>query len=239
MEKINLLEFKIKDNLFGIRTDYIKTIFDIEKVKPVLLMPDYVVGITSVGKNAYLLICIEHLLGISKESCKNVIGKTAIVVNVYGKLYAFIVDEILKIQEIEKNDSDDIVNFYNDQGKVLEEITPDFLNLQIKVPSLRYEKEKDEQNKENSIKNLSYKTFLIFELDGYYFALNTDYVKKVEYLDNLKKSITAEDTLVEGVFLVKKYPVKALNFKTLFKLETDHNEESLIILEKEKKGFGN
>jgi len=238
MEKINLLEFKIKDNLFGIRTEYIKTIFDIEKVKPVLLMPDYVVGITSVGKNAYLLICIEHLLGLSKESCKNVIGKTAIVVNVYGKLYAFIVDEILKIQEIEKNGSEDIVNFYNDQGKVLEEITPDFLNLQIKVPSLRYEKEKYELNKENSIKNVSYRTFLIFELNGHYFALNTDYVRKVEYLDNLEKSITAEDTLVEGVFLVKNYPVKALNFKTLFNLETDHKEESLIILEKEKMDFG-
>ncbi len=237
MPKINLLEFKIKDNLFGIRTEYIKTIFDIEKIKPLVLMPDYVAGITSVGKQAYLLICLENLLGLSEGKCEDPVGKTAIVVNVYGKLYALIVDEILKIEEIEKKGADDIVNFYNKQGVVLEEITPEFLKLKIKVPALKYEKIKTEEKTKTS-KDTSYKTFLIFELDDNYFALNTDYIRKVEYLENLKKSITAEDELVEGVFLVKNSPVKALNFKKLFKLDTDEKEESLIILEKDKKDFG-
>jgi len=109
MDKINLLEFKINDNLFGIRTNHIKNIFDIENVKESPLMPDYVVGVTIHGKKAYLLICLENA-----------------------------VDEILRIQEIEDTgNANDIINFYKVKDMVLEEITPEFLKRKIKIPSFK------------------------------------------------------------------------------------------------------
>lgn len=235
MDKINLLEFKINDNLFGIRTNHIKNIFDIENVKESPLMPDYVVGVTIHGKKAYLLICLEKLLGLSKEKCKDPIGKTAITVLVGDNLYSFAVDEILRIQEIEDTgNANDIINFYKVKDMVLEEITPEFLKRKIKIPSFKQsstDQEKSEEKKDEEI------SFLIFTLGNKLFALNTDFLKKVEYIDNLEKSITIEDEWIEGVYLIKGHPVKTGNLKKIFKID-EGKEENLLILEKNNKSLG-
>ncbi|WP_457642692.1 chemotaxis protein CheW [Persephonella sp.] len=235
--KINILEFNVGELLFGLRTEYIKNIFDIENIKKAPLMPDYVAGITTHGKHIYPLICTEKLLELS-DSCEQLTGKTAIAVEIDGNTYALAVDEIRKIQEIEKTGSeDDVINFYNLKGEVLEEITPKFLKAKIKLPPFRQElltgliEEEKEKRKEDE------EGFLVFKLEDKLFALKTDFVKKVEYIENLKKTITADDSWIEGVFLVKNTPVKTGNLKRLFSLG-EETGEYLIILEKDGMLFG-
>ncbi len=235
--KINILEFSIDNNLFGIRTEYVKNIFDIENIKRVPLAPDYMAGVTTHGKHIYPLICIEKLLEIS-SNCNNPVGKTAITINIDGKHYSIIVDEIHKIQEIEKtNQEDDVINFYNLQGKVLEEITPQFLKRKIKVPPLNQNipntlfKDKNLEKKEDEI------NFLIFKIGSKYIGINAQFIKKVEYLEDLHKTPTERKDWIESVYLVKDTPVKSGNLKKLLKIE-EGQEEFLIILEKDKKLFG-
>ncbi|EDP73732.1 chemotaxis protein CheW, partial [Hydrogenivirga sp. 128-5-R1-1] len=185
-----------------------------------------------------LLICVENLFGLSKEKCKNIIGKTAITVSVYDNQYSLVVDEIIKIQEIENTgSSSDVVNFYKVQDKVLEEITPEFLKLKIKVPSFKQLSTAQKGRKIKEEKNDEEKTFIIFTLGNKPFAINTDYLKKVEYIDNLEGNIAFENEWIEGVYLVKGTPVKTGNLKKLFGIN-DGKEENLLILEKENKSLG-
>ncbi len=235
--KINLLEFKVKGHLFGIRTEFIKNIFDIENIKTLPLLHEHVVGFTFHNRHVYPLICLESLLQLSKE-CNKPIGKTVITIFSKEKYFSLIVDEILKIQEIEKTgEGDDIVNFYNLQGRILEEITPEFISKNVKLPPLKqknfvnllFMKQDKNQDKEES--------FLIFSLDNRYFAINTEFVKKVEYIESLEKTITKEDEWIEGAFLVKENVVKAGNLKKIFNLKTTKKEENLIIIENNGKIF--
>jgi purine-binding chemotaxis protein CheW len=234
---INILEFTVKDLLLGLRTEYIRYIFDIEQVEPAPLMPDYVAGFTVHGKYIYPLICMEKILELS-DNCDNPTGKTAIAVDIEGKVYSLVVDEILKIQEIEERSSEnDVVNFYNLQGRVLEEITPQFLKKKINIPPVRQKVEtvflgKESTHKEEEI------SYIIFGLKDRWFAVNTDFVRKVEDIETVKMTPVNEDNWIEGVFLVKGIPVKAGSMKKLLNIPDSSLGESLIILEKDKKYFG-
>ncbi len=234
--KINLLEFTVGDSLFGIRTEYVKYIFDIENIKPSPLMPEYVAGFTTQGKYVYPLICMDMLLGLSKD-CSNVIGKTAIVVDVYGKRFALVVDDIRKIQEIEETEEgNDIVNFYNLRGQIIEEITPVYLSRRIKLPPLK-QKVLLSNLENKSTEKEEERSFIIFKLSDKTFGIDTEFVKKAEYLENLKKFITRGDSWVEGVFLIKDTPVKAIDLKKVINLEGNLGE-NLLIVERENKNVG-
>ncbi|WP_457643721.1 chemotaxis protein CheW [Persephonella sp.] len=235
--KINILEFTVKDHLFGLRTEYIKNIFDIENVQPAPLMPDYVAGVTTHGRHVYPLICMERILELDGQ-CKNLTGKTAITVDVDGRNYALVVDEIHKIQEIEKTGKeDDVINFYNLKGEVLEEITPQFLKRKIRIPAFRQSETAFQEELSTIEKKEDEESFLIFKAGDRFFGVNTDFIKKVEYIENLSKTAVNEDSWIEGVYLLRKIPVKAGNIKKLFNIENGEGE-FLIILEKDRKLFG-
>ncbi|WP_457622057.1 chemotaxis protein CheW [Persephonella sp.] len=234
--KIHVLEFKVKDHLFGIRTEFIKNIFDIEFLKNAPLLPDYVYGVTVHGKLVLPLICTEKILEIADE-CSSPIGKTAITVDIKGKLFSLVVDDILKIQEIEKNNNDnEIINFYNLKGKVIEEITPEFLNMKIDIPSFRYRRELSEEKEADQKARKEEVNFLIFKLDDRLFAIKAESIKKVEYLSSLESIPDRSEQWLEGIFLLKDIPIFVGNLKKLLEIG-DELGEYLIILENGNKLF--
>ncbi|WP_457640707.1 chemotaxis protein CheW [Persephonella sp.] len=233
---ISLLEFKIKGNLFGIRTEIIKNIFDIETIKKAYFMPDYVVGVTHYNQYLFPVICTEKLLKLSDRSCEEPVGKTAVVVDLNGKYYALIVDEILKIQEIERTGpEDDIVNFYKTKNDLPEELTKTFLMTKIQVPSFLNKRYTEAEIKTGKPK--AENSYLIFYIGEKIFALNTEIIRKVEYLESMKKSVTVENNWIEGVFLIKDFIVKVGSLKKLLNLE-DSPAENLVIIEKHNRYFG-
>ena len=238
---IQLLEFKVKDNLFSIKTEYVKQIFEIEKVKPVSYLENYVCGFTVYSEKSYLLIDFASIAGLGNSCKENLIGKTAVVVDVFGKTYALIVDEIVKIREIEKKSYEgDIISFYKDKDIVIEEITPEFLSLRIKVPPLKQllTKKGEESLAEKKKVEKKEQNFLIFALENLYYGINTQFVKKVEYLDYLNETPVDEDGWIEGVLLIKDTPVKVGNLKKILKLNEKRKRESLILIEDQRKKFG-
>ncbi|WP_457623899.1 chemotaxis protein CheW [Persephonella sp.] len=234
--KINLLEFKVDGQLFGIRTEYIKNIFEVESIKQAPLFPEYVCGLTVHGKYIFPLISLRKILELSHKS-ENPLGKTAVTVNVSGKYFSLLVDEILKIQEIEKKDKDsDIINFYNLKGEVLEEITPEFLSLKVKIPPLKQTVNTDTLKKLNNKKE-DEENFLVFNLNEKLFGINTDCIKKVEFVESLVETVAKEDEWIEGIFLLRDIPIKTGNLKKLLNLD-GKSGDYLIIIEKDKNLFG-
>lgn len=237
--KINILEFKVKDHLFGIRTEFIRSIFEIESFRKSALLPENVIGFTSHNKHIYPLICMEKLLNLS-EDCEDPYGKTAIVTVAGDKYFALVVDEIQKIQEIEKNqEGNEIINFYNLQGKLLEEITPEFLSLNIKLPPLNQTfltHSFSIQEKENKYNE---KSFLIFTLGHQKCGLDTDFIKKVEYADKeINNKVKDKSSWIDGVFLLRNNVIKVGNLRKLLGLEEiEPIEKNLVIVEENNKIF--
>jgi purine-binding chemotaxis protein CheW len=236
MKKINILEFSIGNNLFGLKTEHIKTIFEIENVKDLPLAPDYIYGVTNHNKQIYPLVCFEKLLEL-EDNCKDVIGRTAIVVNIDNKHYALVVDEIHKIQEIEKTEnSDDVINFYNLQGTVLEEITPSFLKRRINMPPLKQDIS-HESFENTTARKEDESSILIFRIGEKILGIPTDVVKKVEHTEDLEKTHIKEKSWINGIYLIRDIPVKAGNIAKLLDIK-QQKIEYLIILEEEGKYFG-
>ncbi len=237
--KINILEFKVKDHLFGIRTEFVKSIFEIESFRKSPLLPKNVIGFTSYNKHIYPLICMEKLLSLSEE-CTDPHGKTAIVINAGEKYFALVVDEILKIQEIEKNqEGNEVINFYNLQGKLLEEITPEFISLNVKIPHLNQKISSQSFSFEEKDKNFSERSFLIFTLGNQKCGLDTDFIRKVEYAEGEINKITKDqNSWIDGVFLLKNNVIKVGNLKKLLGLKDNQtNEKNLVIIEDNNKIF--
>ena len=231
--KVSVLEFSIGDALFGIQADYIKLIFDVEIIKDVDMMPDYVIGITKYGENVYPLICTAKILGMDEGLCNQPIGKTAIVVKTKKGLYALLVDEILKIQEIEKTDENSIINFYKEQDTVLEEITPKFIEQKVNIPSFFEKKEKE------FAKTLSQeeKAFVLSEIEDRIIGFDIDLVKKVEDIEELKPSKVPTESWVDSVYSIKNMIIKTGNLRKLLNIN-EKKGENLILLGKGNKVLG-
>jgi len=157
-------------------------------------------------------------------------------VDVYGKHIAIAVDEINKIQEIEETEEgNDVINFYNLKGQIIEEITPVFLDRKIKVPPLK-QKLYDFLTEDKKIKE-DERSFLVFKSGDKLFGIETRFVKKVEYIENVKQAITKKDGWVDRLLLVKDVPIKAVNFRKVLDIKGE-KEENLLIIEKDKKPTG-
>ncbi|WP_029520989.1 chemotaxis protein CheW [Persephonella sp. IF05-L8] len=231
--KVSVLEFTIGDSLFGIQADYIKLIFDVEIIKDVDMVPDYVIGITRYGENVYPLICTARILEMEGDFCNQSIGKTAIVVKTRKGLYALLVDEIIKIQEIEKTDENSIINFYKEQDTVLEEITPKFIEQRVNIPSFFEKKEKD------FAKTLSQeeRAFVLSEIEDRIIGFDIDLVKKVEDIEELKPSKIPTENWVNRVYSLKNMIIKTGNLRKLLNIN-EKKGENLILLSKDNKILG-
>ncbi len=237
--KVSLLEFKVNDHSFGIKTEHVKNVFDIELVKPVPSMPDYIAGLTKNANTVSLLVCFGKLVGLT-DRCEDPLGKFAILVDINGKYYALVVDEIVKIQEVEtEEDNNEPVKFYNLKGEVIEEITPAFLKQKIKVPPLENEnKKKSEKNSNNS--NQKEENFLIFLLNDKKLSIKTDLIDRVEHVEALKNGVDIKNKdWIESVVLIKDEVIKIGNLKKLLNWEEDKSKgETLIIVGSDRENIG-
>ena len=100
--KVFILEFQIGEKILGIRTDFVKVVFEIEKVEPLHSNSNCVLGIVEHNEQLYPLLCPERLADIDTSYCKDPIGKTAIAISYRGKTYAILADKIVQIKEIDK-----------------------------------------------------------------------------------------------------------------------------------------
>jgi chemotaxis signal transduction protein len=114
-----VLEFKINDNLFTIEMKYIKTLFEVEKLKKVYALPKYVIGLVEHNHQIYPLISLNEAWYNKEDSWKN---KNAFVLVLENEEFAILVDEIVKITEANKSeneflevfkDKDEIINLIN------------------------------------------------------------------------------------------------------------------------------
>jgi purine-binding chemotaxis protein CheW len=203
--KVPALEFRVGDKYFAIDMNKIKHFFEVEEVKKLPFLPHFVEGIVRYNDYAYPLISLKKAWKIEEDD-----GDIAVAMVFRDKEYAILIDEIVKIGELEKK-KNFLVEVFEENGKLIGNLSLDFLD-DVKIPTFNnhyIEKETKNQDKES---------FLLFECNDELIAIESEVIKKVEDL---------KDELINlnGVI------VKVFDFQKVYRC---CEAESLIILEDEK-----
>ena len=182
--RVNILEFSIGGRIYAIKADYVKAVFDVEEVERVPGMPDYVIGLVRHGEYVYPLLCPERFLEVGEGVCQNPMGKIAIGVSYKGRLYAFLADKIVRIREVEKAFKETIVDYHTEEGQVIMEISPEYLERKAEILAFCEEKAEAEEHKEEVAADEE--IFLLARVGSMMVAFPCQKVRKVEEIEREK-----------------------------------------------------
>jgi len=206
--KVAALEFRVSDKYFAIEMNKVKHFFEVEDIKKLPSLPEFVVGIVKYNNYVYPLISLKKAWGIEEED-----SDMGIAIVYKGKEYAVLIDEIIKIDELEKKENF-LIEVFEENGKIIGNLSLDFLkDLHIPTFKNHYIEKKDEIfNKENE-------SFLFFKCNEEILGIETSIIKKVEEYQN-------SDIMILGESIVK-----VLDANKIYK---KCEKENLIVLEDEK-----
>ncbi len=226
----NILTFRVGDSLFGVDTATVEWIVDVERVFETALMPHYVLGEIEHAGKLYFLLSLKRILGLKEENDPE--NSSALILNVKGKRFALLVDEVLFIKEIKEEDySSDSFSFYSEDNEVIEIIKEEFFAFLGEIPTLRSEEEDFRIERGENTKR-SERDLLLFKLGERLFAVEVDLLNFVEVKEDAKKGAFVEqEEIVEGIFLIKNRIMKVINLKRLFKIGTVQGENIFVFKE--------
>ena len=205
--KLMALEFRVGESLFAVEMKDVKHLFEIEK-KDILAfpnMPKGVKGIVRYNNYVYPLISLREVFDIKGED-----SETAFVL-IYGeKEYAILIDEVIKINEVEKKDNF-LIEVFKDGDQLIEKFDLSFLK-DINIPIFHNKKIKPIVK---SHKNQD--SFLVFKCNEELLGIEIDLIRKIE-------EYTGENLILNGVLPI-------VSFSKVYKKCENQN---VLILEDDK-----
>jgi len=212
----SVLEFKINDHLFAIEMKFIKTLFEVENVKKIPALPDYILGLVEHNKQVYPLISLKKAWYKKDDDWK---GKNAFVLVLHNGEFAILIDEIIKITDAKKT-KHEFLEVYKDNDSIIGSLDLNFLK-NLKLPTFKNKKIDHLKSIKVNLNN----NYLLFYLGDKIYGIDANLIKKTE-------DIVSDDEIVK----VDKQIIKVLKLKKLLKVDTD--ESNLILLKYNKKILG-
>ena len=125
--KVPAIKFRVADKYFAIEMKNIKQFFEVEEILKLEGFPDFVLGITKYNKNVYPVISLKKAWGLGGED-----PSTAVAIVFKDKEYAVLIDEIIKIDELEKKEAFSL-EVFEENGELIGNLNLDFLN-DVNIP---------------------------------------------------------------------------------------------------------
>ncbi|GAB6074293.1 chemotaxis protein CheW [Nautilia lithotrophica] len=206
--KVAALEFRVADKFFAIEMSKVKHFFEVENLMHLDFLPDFVEGIVRYNNNVYPLISLKKAWNIDDGKKEDI----AVAIVFKEKEYAVLIDEIIKIDELEKKENF-LIEVFEENGKLIGNLNLDFLD-DFKIPTfLNKNIEKKEEKK-----NIDKESFLLFECNDEILAVETSLVKKIE---DYEKDILIINEMV-------------INLTDQEKIYKKCDKKNILILEDEK-----
>ncbi|WP_456470287.1 chemotaxis protein CheW [Caminibacter sp.] len=205
--KVPALKFRVADKYFAVEMEKIKHFFDVEDILHLPSLPSFVVGIVRYNNYVYPLISLKKAWGIEEED-----STTAVAMVYEDREYAILIDEIIKIDELEKKENF-LIEVFEENGEIIGNLSLDFLK-NVEIPTF-----KNILKKEESKIFEERESFLLFRCKEEILGVDTKILRKVEEYDG------------KDVFLLNNTVITLLPFSKIYK---ESPLENILILEKNK-----
>ena len=203
--KVSVLKIKIADKYFVIEMSKVKHFFEVENVLKIPSLPSFVEGIVKYNQYIYPLISLKKEWGLQETY-----PSTAVVVIYKGKEYAILIDEVIKIEKLEKK-TNAFIEVFQEEGHFISHLNLNFLQ-DLNIPTF------NNHNKKSIINTSLKSNFLLFKCNDEIIGIDTNLVKKVED----KK---------DNIFSLNNAVLEVIPFENIYK-KCEYN--SVLILEDEK-----
>jgi chemotaxis signal transduction protein len=185
----------------------VKHFFEVENLMKLDFLPPFVEGIVNYNNHVYPLISLKKAWNINDDKKED----TAVAIVFRDREYAVLIDEIIKIDELEKKENF-LVEVFEEDGKLIGNLSLDFLN-DFKIPTFKNKTAKKEVRKD-----VNKESFLVFEYGGELLAVESGFVKKIEDYE--------KDTVIINGMVVNLTPQE--------KIFKEAEKKNVLILENEK-----
>jgi len=207
--RVAALEFRVADKYFAIEMSKVKHFFEVENIKKLDFLPPFVEGIVNYNNHVYPLISLKKAWNIDDGKKEN----TAVAIVFRDREYAIMIDEIIKIDELEKKENF-LVEVFEENGKLIGNLNLDFLN-DFKIPTFKNKTVKTEEKR-----YANKESYLVFNCNGELLAVESRLVKKIE---DYEKDIVVLNKMVVNVTASEKI-YKECEKKNILILENDDNK---------------
>ena len=238
MAQESVLEFRIGEELYCFNTKIVKYVFDLEHYEELRGFDEVVLGLVHYDDDAMLLVDTLFLYTKERHIEINDTKSVIVIEDEQGALYGMVVDEIVKIEDVEPAPStlnlsseELIVHHYKEQEKLINEVVPLPLLHAKNIPSFK----KDvtyHQEESQELTNKEQEEFLLFMIAQKLFAIATSVVKEVVEKESDVFELEHKSTRFKGAVAVRDDVYKVANIKPSV---TEGNE--LIVVEKENECF--
>ena len=237
---VSVLEFVLKGEIYCFDTRLVAYLFDLESYEKVGAFAPSVLGIGRYNDEAMVLVDTCRLYcgkPLDLQKPKSVI----VISDERGGIYGMVVDEILKIEEVEKaeitldmNSDSMIVNHYKDGERIVNEIVPIPLLKKEGVPAFARKRSRHRQQEKQSSQKEASQSLLRFRIATEQYALPSRQVHEVIEKDSslFETPSMLPKGPIRGAAAVRGEIVKVLDFPA-----PDRGEE-LVILQAGGEAFG-
>jgi chemotaxis signal transduction protein len=218
--KASVLEFKLFEDTFCFNTEHIEYVFELESYQELKGFHDSVVGVTRYNEDVIPLIDTAKLysnksLDLEREH------SVVVIRDEKQSLYGMIVDEIIKLEELESvsaslnlNSDDLVINHYKEKegGDIVNEIHPLPLLKKYAIAAMATVQERSEAEEElNGQESTNY---LLFKIAQHSYAVASHFIKEVlendlevfeleNATDKIKGAIAVRDEVIPLAKLVE------------------------------------
>ncbi len=207
--KVPVVKIRVDDKFFAIELTNVKHFFEPESIIKVASLPDFVKGIVKYNNHVYPLISIKQAWGLEN----NEDSRTALAIIFNNKEYAILIDEIIKIDALEKKENF-MFEVFEENGNLIGHLNLDFLE-NIDIPTFKNSYEQKNLNLTNRFSS----SFLLFRCGQEILGIDTALIKKAEEQHN-SDTVMLNDTVI--------------NIASLDKLYKTCTNNSILILEDNK-----
>ncbi|SMC08967.1 chemotaxis protein CheW [Nitratiruptor tergarcus] len=228
--KTTVIKFRIDNQVYVIPTDYIKQIFYAQKIVSMLHMNDYVIGSVQQGISHYLLLCLKKILNINE--CKEIINKPVLLLEFQNNAYAFLIDEILALEEFDQNSSR-AGSLYEKDDVVFQELPLQHILQSLTFPPLQQSEEKkvSQNTKEH------FRPLLLFTLQNRLYAIDNSFIHSIVPITNIDLVQQFQQEWIAGIYNFKNSALKVADLAKKLSLESS-KEGSVIILQDDSQVLG-
>lgn len=228
----SVVEFRLFNEIYCFNTDHVKYVYELDTYRSVHGIHAAVIGIGKYNKDTMLLIDTAKLYnGKSLDMQKE---KSVIVVpDENGMLYGMLVDEIVKLEEVEVvetsldlNNKEMIVNHFKENDTLVNEVYPIPLLKKYHIPAIT---SRDTHSSEHSLQDKSSRrNYLLFRVGNALYAIASFYVREVLENEFDRFALPKEsNSLYKGAIALRDEVVTLVNFGA-------KERRDLIVIESDK-----